>query len=368
MLKKFSVENFKAFPGKLTFDLGQPGNYEFNTSVIRNGIVDKAMIYGFNGSGKSALGLALFDITVHLTDWTWIRDAYAPYRNLDNPEDRPASFEYTFLFEDTEVVYRYQKTGVEKLLTESLLIDGREVLAYDFLSHNGFVDLEGAETLNLKSEDNQMSRVKFVRSNSILRKNRETAAFKSFNEFVDRMLLFYSLDKNRYQGFKSETEGLGSSIIRAGRTADFEAFLNENNIHVHLVEKEVDGENRLFARYRNKDESFFRIASTGTRSLTLFYHWYIRMGSASFVFMDEFDAFYHFELAQSVVNEVKKLPNTQVILTTHNTDLLSNDLLRPDCFFWLDDGKLSPLCNLTEKELRKAHNLQKMFKAGAFYG
>ena len=56
----------------------------------------------------------------------------------------------------------------------------------------------------------------------------------------------------------------------------------------------------------------------------------------------------------------------QVILTTHNTDLLSNDLLRPDCFFWLRDEKISSLADLTEKEIRKAHNLQKMFKAGAF--
>lgn len=37
---------------------------------------------------------------------------------------------------------------------------------------------------------------------------------------------------------------------------------------------------------------FFKIASTGTRSLALFYYWYIRMKNASFVFIDEFDAFY----------------------------------------------------------------------------
>lgn len=368
MLKKFSVENFKVFPRKLTFNLSHPGNYEFNTDVIRNGIVDKAMIYGFNGCGKSALGLAIFDITTHLTDWMWNQDDYKPYRNLDNLEDRPAIFSYYFLFGDTEVIYRYKKADAQKLLSESLLIDGKEVLRYNFIEHNGFVDLKGAETLNLESKDDQISRVKFVSRNSILRESRETEAFKRFISFVERMLLFYSLDTTRYQGFTNVVDSIDSSIIQAGKTEEFNAFLNENNIHIRLAEKDVDGEPHLVARYQDKDEMFFRVASTGTKSLALFYYWLIKMGEASFVYMDEFDAFYHFELAQSVVNAVKRLPDTQVILTTHNTDLLSNDLLRPDCFFWLDDGKLSPLCDLTEKELRKAHNLQKMFKAGAFRG
>ena len=34
--------------------------------------------------------------------------------------------------------------------------------------------------------------------------------------------------------------------------------------------------------------------------MALFYYWYIRMEKASFVFIDEFDAFYHFELSESV--------------------------------------------------------------------
>ena len=54
------------------------------------------------------------------------------------------------------------------------------------------------------------------------------------------------------------------------------------------------------------DADFFKIASTGTRSLALFYYWYICMEKASFVFIDEFDAFYHFELSESVQKRLKK--------------------------------------------------------------
>ena len=208
--------------------------------------------------------------------------------------------------------------------------------------------------------------MKFVRSNAILAKGTDTAAFIDFVNFVDNMLLFYSLETNRYQGFKTGRESIGGSIIKAGKTKEFEAFLNENNVDLKLSEKEIDGELMLMACYGNAEASFYRVASRGTKSLALFFYWYIVMEQASFVFIDEFDAFYHFELSENIVKRLNKFEKVQILLTTHNTDLLSNDLLRPDCFFWLHDERISSLADLTEKELRKAHNLQKMFKAGAF--
>lgn len=39
MLKRFSVENFKGFRDKLVFDLGSPGDYDFNQEMICEGCV-----------------------------------------------------------------------------------------------------------------------------------------------------------------------------------------------------------------------------------------------------------------------------------------------------------------------------------------
>lgn len=111
---------------------------------------------------------------------------------------------------------------------------------------------------------------------------------------------------------------------------------------------------------------FFSVASTGTKSLALFYYWYIKLKNASFVFIDEFDAFYHHELSRQIVELLLKMYDVQIVFTTHNTDLLSNDLLRPDCYFYMMGNNIKKLSECTEKDLRKAHNLQKMFKAGAF--
>jgi AAA15 family ATPase/GTPase len=111
---------------------------------------------------------------------------------------------------------------------------------------------------------------------------------------------------------------------------------------------------------------FDDIASTGTLSLELLYYWLKKMGQASFVFIDEFDAFYHFKLAFEVCKQLFNL-DCQVFTSSHNTYLMTNDLLRPDCNFILQDNKIKPLQACTEKELRFGHNIEKIYRAGAFY-
>ena len=77
---------------------------------------------------------------------------------------------------------------------------------------------------------------------------------------------------------------------------------------------------------------------------------------------------YHFELSESVQRHLNQIAGVQIFTTTHNTDLMSNDLLRPDSYFLLANNSIKAISQLTEKELRQAHNLQKMYKAGAFNG
>jgi hypothetical protein len=90
------------------------------------------------------------------------------------------------------------------------------------------------------------------------------------------------------------------------------------------------------------------------------------MQNASLVYIDEFDAFYHFELANNIIKKLNQIKGVQIFTTSHNTDLMSNDLLRPDCYFLIGNNKIVSMAGATDKELRKAHNLQKMYKAGAF--
>ena len=46
---------------------------------------------------------------------------------------------------------------------------------------------------------------------------------------------------------------------------------------------------------------------------------------------------------------------------------MTNELLRPDCYFQIENNRIAAFDQLTEKDLREEHNLQRMYNAGAFY-
>lgn len=369
MLKKVSVTNFKNFKTKTIFILDEPANYEFNDDIVKDGCITKGIVYGINGSGKSNLALAVFDIVLHLTDKEKSYDRYSLYLNLDS--NKPiAEFEYQFRFNGIDVVYSYGKKDAITLTYESLTIGDKEVLSYDFSRNEGYTTLEGAELLQLSStftmEVDRLSRVKYINNNAILKDNAENRAFKSFTTFVENMLMFYSLDEKRYQGFSVGRDSYTQGIIRENKVQEFASFLREQGVDYKLNVVDINGVSELYCRFAKDMVPFVSVASTGTRSLALFYYWYIRMSKASLVFIDEYDAFYHFELSQEIVKLVKKLKDTQVFLTTHNTDLISNELLRPDAYFLIKENHIKSFDKITSKELRRAHNIQKMYKAGSF--
>ena len=122
----------------------------------------------------------------------------------------------------------------------------------------------------------------------------------------------------------------------------------------------------LIERHQNGPIVFEQCASSGAKNLQLFFYWSKQFQNVSFLFIDEFDAFYHNDPARNIVKYVSELNDIQIILTTHNSSLASNDLLRPDCYFMLDKGKLAAFVDITDRELREGHNIEKMLRNGEF--
>ena len=133
--------------------------------------------------------------------------------------------------------------------------------------------------------------------------------------------------------------------------------------------EERDGEHILMAVF-NEGKSkvpFSSVASTGTAALYLFFAWSAAaFDQISLLFIDEFDAFFHYESAESFVKRLNSAQNFQTILTTHNTYLMQNKLTRPDCCYIMTKNKINNLYEATDKEIREAHNLEKMYINGAF--
>lgn len=370
MLAKFSVTNFKGFNTEFVFDLQNTNSYAFNSKSIVNGIVNNALIYGHNGVGKSNLGLAIFDIVGHLTDKYSNEEEYKShtYLNALNGSET-ALFKYEFLFGEDSVIYQYEKIDVSTIISETFMINGKELARIDRkISTEAIINISGAETLKRELDNKKLSLLKYIKNNSVLEENKENKILFSFYQFVDSMLFFRSLNNNMFLGLETGSGGIQEDIIEKGNVSDLENFLNEAGIKCKLkVVKELDQEKIAFD-FNGKYISIYDIASTGTRSLILFYFWLQRLRDdhkVSFLFIDEFDAFYHHSLSALIIKELKKI-GVQFILTSHNTSIITNDLLRPDCYFLMNKDRINSLAKSTSKELREAHNIEKMYKAGSF--
>ena len=370
MLVKFSVSNFKSFRENFEIDFTKVYNYDFNTECIKNNCINNAIVYGRNGVGKSNLGFAIFDIIEHLTDKRKSEldeDYYINAYSMVNY----AEFYYEFLIDNKRVTYIYRKDEYGTLLYEDFSIDSEQLAFIDKNnSYKANIKFKGAETLNNNLETNvTLSVLKYIKNNAVLEKNATNTTFEKFMTFVNRMLFFRSLKDNKYIGFDIKEGSIIEDIIKRKHVGDFERFLNEAGIECELTV--VDGvltDKVLVFDFDGKKIPFEEIASTGTLSLTLFYAWFqdIReKGNVSFLFIDEFDAFYHFELSKFIVEELKET-GVQFMLTTHNTSIMTNDLLRPDCYFIMNKEHIVSLADATDKELREAHNLEKIYKSNGF--
>lgn len=364
MLKRFNVTNFRGFKDKLVFNLAAK-DYEFNKKLVNNKIVSKAIVYGKNGIGKSSLGIAIFDIIFHLTDKEKRPEYYLNYKNLDS-KSKLVEFSYVFQFDDDEVIYNYSKLDINNLYEEELIVNGKRLIKYNYFDKTGnFIDDAVMNNLNVELIDNKLSIVKYIYRNTPTNSN---PAITKLVKFCENMLWYRSLSKgNEYFGFTNGASLLCEKLYESGKLSDFVAFLKENGLEYNLRFELLNGVHELVAEFNGGKALFNSVASTGTMALFLYFVWSISaFNDVSLLFIDEFDAFFHFESAEDIINRLNGCTNMQVILTSHNTYLMQNRLTRPDCCFIMTDNKITSLSNATDKEIREAHNLEKMYVNGAF--
>ncbi|MDQ7090078.1 MAG: hypothetical protein Q9M50_05465 [Methylococcales bacterium] len=124
-------------------------------------------MYGANGSGKSNLGLAIFDIVSHLTDKNFERNFYENYLNADNKNDL-SEFKYLFNFEGHIVEYSYGKFDLQLLAYESLKINDECVISLDRRkSSKAYINIKGAENLNTEMGNSKIPIINYVKNNTV---------------------------------------------------------------------------------------------------------------------------------------------------------------------------------------------------------
>ena len=364
MLAKFAVTNFRGFRERIELDLTRHRDYEFNSFAISNGIVKNGIIYGPNGAGKSNFSLAIFDIVNHLSQ-KWKDFGY--YANFANAAaaDSEVTFEYEFKFGDTVVDYSYAKTNEGVLCGEVLVVNGVQKFkrtAGKFEIDTEEFPMDEAVGRKLAANANAVPVVNYL---LVSYPFAEGHYLLKLRDFVDGMLWFRNLDERQFIGLDTGVKLIYAEIIRKHLVEDFAKFLKTvSNQEFNFVPPK-EGDKFLFCRLGKGSMQFDLVASTGTKALALLYFWLKQLSGATFVFVDEFDAFYHFQLSFAVCKELFKL-KCQVFLSSHNTFLMTNDLLRPDCNFVMKDNEVRPICDRTDKDLRLGHNIEKLYRGGAF--
>ena len=361
MLKEFRVKNFKGFSDEFVLKLDSVREYGFNSECIKNQIVNKAVVYGENSSGKSNLGFAIMDISLHLFDGARIMP-YSTYLNLDSTESE-ASFTYIFKFDDDIVEYYYKKDSTRRLTFEQIKENGKLLFQYNYIDKKVINKIPNTNTVKIENNIANISMIKFIYNNSDL--DKKSPIFRIV-DFASNMLWFRSVRNFEFIAPNIQSENIDDFIIKNNLINDLENFFQINKLDYKLDKYNHFGKEIIVAKYNNGIAPLSEVASTGTMSLWLFFYWMHKNSNISFLFIDEFDAFYHFDLSKDILLSVIKNPNFQALLTTHNTFLLDNGIMRPDCYFVIKDNKISSIADRTNKVIRQGHNLEKMMISGEF--
>lgn len=362
MIKRFSVTNFKNFRDTCTLDLSRIRDYSFNAHLIKNNLVNKALLYGKNGSGKSNLGFALMDITTHLTDNLRNPTTYLFSLNGDCAS-KTMRFRYEFDFNGKDVVYEYEKNENMVLMEERIYVSDELVFSYDYSSNrmdNHLPELDGLNRQALLTRNMNNSVIKSIYGFSA--NLPEDSPVRLINEFASGMLWFRSLGSCEFMGTTNTIENVDQYLASDPEILkSFQTFLSDCGLtyELHAI-SDISGK-RVYAHFANQDYPFFSIASTGTKSLCLFFYWMDKMKEhLKFLFLDEYDAFYHFNLSQGILRRVNSDPSFQAILTTHNPYLADNAIMRPDCYLNIKNGKIRSFADSTNRIIREGNSLERM--------
>lgn len=383
MLKRFEVRNYRCFKDSIVMDFGKVGSYRFNQDCITDGLLSKAIIYGRNATGKTNLGHAIGDIRYVIGDMHRLSDDKIPLLNADSQEET-AYFRYEFEFQSGSVIYEYSKNHLGELKREKVILNQKTLFAFDFYKIQfqelalGLIEadcLQVDKYINALSSDfsdagdmedagdiHALPFLRFILNNTPLP---STSPLRELEFYVKRM----KMSRVESPLWIGEGKFYARYLGNRENLLSFQDYLTQMGVPCSLcVLEEPDGNQFLYFK-KSKLVPFFKTASSGTLALTRFYFQYIA-GSRdpSFFFLDEFDAFYHYEMSENLVRYLKRrFPRTQIVLTTHNTNLMTNYLMRPDSLLVLSrDGRLTALCDATERELREGHNLEKLYIAGEF--
>lgn len=370
MLAKMYLTNFLSFKERTEIDL-TASKYSIlgKTNVYKSEILKGALFIGPNASGKSnALKGLSFIIKMIKGEGV----SFNRYRCLfsDNPI---ITIEYEFIFESKKVEYVIEYNIQTNSISENLKID--EITVLKRTGNTGELRIGQSVT----TDDQVDSETLFLRTASFnTGRFPQEPTLRKLMDFLQNSYIVdeYNLDARVGSTITRYAEEFGVEKINKYLTAfkyDFSMEYGSESEGAGL--KLTLGADNKMVFLKRKSFPFPNVLINESQGNQVFAdllpHLIRVIENAGMLIVDEFGNSFHNKLAEKIISFfMENAKNSQIFITSHHTNLISNSVFRPDQInlitFLNTSG--SNVKRLSQFKPREAQNLEKMYLGGMFEG
>ncbi|MDG6250976.1 ATP-binding protein [Methanocalculus sp.] len=410
MLIEYSVENFRSISEKTTFSMVPSKERKKAENLIRvdgvtgvTKLLKSAVIFGANASGKTnqirALDLMQFIVRMSRNFNKGDKIPYFPFILNSEYAEKPTTFSLNFIIDETEYRYSFSYNADEIISEELVYFKGKSEKTIFIRNQN---DLQAYQ-----DDDEQQGLFRHTGNNVLFlsKANNEYKpfgpAFKWFNENLNYLDSIMDIGDRYTINYMNRSQENKDKIINLLNFADFDIHdvsgtiktlkrTDIPDIVIQFIEKDTkkplpDGAimtSELKSVHTRDDghqitNTFSEFESAGTRIffnlLGLFLDAF--ENRQKILIIDEFDTRLHPDLISYIFrlfhsNKINRM-NSQLIVTTHNTRLLSSDLFRREQIWFTEKKKQTrntDLYSLFDYEKRLDRSIEKNYFSGRYGG
>jgi len=410
MLIEFSIENYRSIKEKVTLSLVASSDKSLDNNLIKNtglnndDLLRSAAISGANASGKTNVLLGINSLVnmviLSSKNQKGEKIDVTPFRLDDNCVSKPSRFEVIFIKDNVKYIYGAAVT-TEKVVEEYLYYypKGRKAIIFTRDINRDPIYIFNTDHKNQKFISTKiLDNVLYLSGATQLNYDKTSVAF---DWFKDTLQVIGPTDNPGLKHFTAdrlnEDESMKSYIMKGLSEADLgieDISVLVKNVSIDDLPSDLSDKIKSLATKGNlkeisiksihkgidvngnKQKVLFEFdeESEGTiRMFSLIGPWIDALINGHVLIVDELDTKLHHKLSVFLMNlfnnPTQNKNNAQLIFTTHNTNLLDQDLLRRDQIWFTEKNPefgSTDLYSLVEFSPRSDKNIQRGYLAGRY--
>lgn len=374
MLKKLVLENFKTFIKPTTIEFSST-NYKFleKENVGANKILKGALFVGENASGKTQI----------LTSIKFLLDLLFKDNDIDfllnksfYTTKESYNIKYFFVIDNVNINYELE-VGVNRIIKEKLECDNKIII--DRLGNVAQFNYDENKTYNDLSD-----KLLFLRRIYFDTHFYDDKALNTWLSYLKNSV-YVNCYSRKVIAYNNSNLLAHEYLNECGTDAMNEFFDKINYNQKISYGVETPNGNEIFNVKSRDDKKFVSFVKDGTniyipemlestgnqtfiQLLPAFIH---AINTNCMLIIDEFSSGFHNELEECLIkyfNHYSK--NSQMIFTSHSTNILNNTIIRPDQIYSVSFKPSigSTIKRFSDEMPREAQNTEKMYLNGVFDG